>query len=159
MSLTSSFGYTNVTDNTVKVTPKSLAVVTNYANIEESSTQVVLDNKTSPLDQQELVTFNCRPLPIVNTKANVRYPAKVQSGVQYTVQIEEVLKTTSTDDAAFRVDEPIVMSLMIRHPKSGNITPAIVTEVLCRLLGACQKADGSFRWSDLMRSALDPKDN
>lgn len=153
----SAFGFTNKTANAVTVAPTTLNVVSNYAVVDETSTQVVLDNKTCPLDQQELVTYNCRAVPVVNTKVSVRNPAKVTTGVQYTIQVEEVLRTTSAEDPGVVIDEPIVMSLLIRHPRSGNITPAIVSNVLQRLIGACQKSNGEFRWPDLMRSALEPK--
>lgn len=159
MSLTSSFGYQNKTASTHQVTPVALSVVENYALVKDEPTDVTVTNKTCALDRAEVLSYMCTDLKQVTTAAEIRNPAPVRTGVQYTVKLDEVLTTTSTTDANYRVDEPVVAYLTIRHPKSGNITDALVGEVVTRLIGACQKADGTWRFGDLMRSALKPTAN
>lgn len=160
MAKTSSFGFTNTAASTkVTIVPSDVKVVDNYALKEDEPTQVVEDNKTCPLDQPEVITYVCRDIPKVNSSIVNQYPAPVTNGVQYIIMAEELLSTTDSDAPGYRVDDPIVAFLTIRHPKSGNITPEHVEIVLKRLLGACYKSDGTSRFSDLMRSALKPATN
>lgn len=159
MSKVSSFGFTNSTANAkVTIAPIALGICDNYALKEDEPTSVIEDNKTCPLDQPEVVTFRCRDIPKVNSEITNQYPAPVTSGVQYIISVDELLSTR--DDALnYRVDDPIVATLTIRHTKSGNITSEHIQTVVKRLLGACYKADGSSRFDDLMRSALKPSQN
>lgn len=157
--LTSTFGFTNKQAATKSVTPIKLGVLDNYALIKDEPTDVTLTNKTCKLDQAEVLSYMCTDLKSVTTAAEIRNPAPVRTGVQYTVKLDEVLTTTSDSDANYRVDEPVVAYLVVRHPKSGNITDALVGEVVTRLVGACVREDGSWRFDDLMRSALKPTEN
>lgn len=155
MSLSSHFGYTNKTAGTPAVTV-AIGPVTNYAKVEDEADTVQLSNKTAPLDQGERVMYQSRTIPVVNTNQVIQNPAKVLSGVQYQVRLDEILRTTDASGAII-CDEPIVMYLTIRHPLSGNITEAQIVEVLSRLIGACyDETATSFRFDDLMRSALMP---
>lgn len=156
MALTSSFSFTNTSENSHTVTPVVLGPVTNYALLSDEPSECVLSNKTCKLDRGELLTFQMRDLKTVNTALTVPYPAPVSAGVQYTVKLEELLTTVSSVNEEFRLDEPITVTLSIKHGKSGNITTGIVAQVVQRLLGALMKADGSFRFDDLMRSSLKP---
>lgn len=159
MALTSSFGFTNTTASTNLVTPIEDGLVTNYALKADEAETVVLDNKTCPLDQGELVTFRCQDLAKVSSSQTIQNPTKALNGVQYVIKLEDILRTTSTTDPTFKVDEPVVAYLTIRHQKSGNITSALVASIVTRLIGACRKADGTWRFDDLMRSALKPTED
>lgn len=158
MSKTSTFGYSNVTENTTTIKPIDLKVVTNYAKVEDEADVVVLSNKTAPLDQGELITFRANALEKVSSSQIVQNPALVRNGIQYVVKVEEILRTVDSVTGNI-VDEPVVAYLTIRHQSSGNITPAIVTETVKRCLGACMRTDGTWRFDDLMRSALNPTTN
>jgi hypothetical protein len=46
--------------------------------------------------------------------------------------------------------------LSIRHPKSGNFNNDVISTVLRRLIGCVMRADGTWRFDDLMRSAEKP---
>lgn len=156
MSRVSSYGFTNTEASSHQVTPYALGLVTNYALAEEDASNAILNNKTAPIDAEELITFRARQIATVNTGLNVQNPSKVKGGIQYQVQVEAVRTTTDTDDASFRVDEPIVALLTIRHPKSANFTSAAVEEIVTRLLSCLYKADGTSRLDDLMRGAERP---
>lgn len=158
MAKTSSFGYTNITENTTTVKPIDLKVVTHYAKVEDEADVVMLSNKTAPLDQGELITFRANALEKVSSSQVVQNPAPVRNGIQYVVKVEEILRTVDSVTGKI-VDEPVVAYLTIRHQSSGNITPAIVTETVKRCLGACMRTDGTWRFDDLMRSALNPTTN
>jgi len=155
MAKTSSFGYTNKSD-VERTRPEYLmGLVQNYALVTEDPDQVVVDNTLAPLDQQELITYQSRTLPRINSGVVNNFPATTTAGVQYVVKVEELLSTVDSDSGV-RVDEPITMYVVVKHPRSGNITSDIVTEVWKRLNGALMKSDGTYRWAELMRSALKP---
>jgi hypothetical protein len=156
MALQSSFKFTNTTASTHEVTPVVLGVTSNYALVTEDADVVRLDNKTAPVDAGELVTYRYSDIPKVNSKLDIQYPSPVTKGCQYVISEEAVLSTTDSADATYRVDEPIVAYLTIRHPKSGNVTNAHIGQVVTRLLSACLTSNGEWRFDDLMRSALKP---
>lgn len=156
MAISTQFGYTNKTASTKPVTPVNIEVMTKYAPIIDEPTQSVLSNLTCPSDQAELVSYKCQTVKGVSTSQENLYPPTVKTGVQYVIKIEELASTRSDTDPTFRVDNPVVAYLTIRHSKSAYITDAMIGEVVTRLLGACQKTDGSWRFSDLMRNSLRP---
>jgi hypothetical protein len=157
MSKTSTFGFTNTDDGTVTLTPKALGLTSNYAVSADVSDQAILNNKTAPIDLQEVISY--RSMDINNLKSNavnIQYPSPVTAGVQYSVQVTDTLSTTDSNDASFRVDEPISVTISVRHPKSGNIGSAQVATVMMRALSSLVKEDGSWRFDDLMRGAERP---
>jgi hypothetical protein len=156
MAKVSAFGFTNTTAGSNTVTPIALGLTSNYAVKADTADQAILNNKTAPIDIEEIVTFRSRNIPTVNTSLNIQYASPVKSGIQYQVMVEDTLSTTDSVDADFRIDEPIVMQLTVRHPKSGNIGNAQVGAVFLRLISSLMKTDGSWRFDDLMRSAERP---
>jgi hypothetical protein len=158
MAKSSAFGFTNTTDNATTMTLKSLGLVTNYSLSSDQADNAVLNNKTAPIDVEEIVSLRSRDIQSVNTPLNIQYPGKVKAGIEYGVRVDATLSTTDSDDATFRVDEPIACVISFRHPKSGNITEAHVLALLDRAVSALHK-DGTgagWRISDLMRSAERP---
>jgi len=156
MSRTSQFLFTNVTDQSAGKTPKKLGLVTNYAVTDNSANEAKLSNKTAPLDAEELISIRTGNLDRVKTNLVNQYPASSQAGVQYSIQIEDMLVTTDSGDADFRVDAPIVANLSIRHAKSAAIDNSVIATVVMRLLSAFTHDDGTWRFEDLMRSAERP---
>lgn len=157
MALTTKFGFTNTTASSKTVAPVDVKMKSNYALIEDEPSSCVMSNKTCPIDQGELISFKCQTVKNVSTAQDVLYPAKVQTGIQYVVKVEDLLSVTSDTDPNFRTDLPVVAYLTIRHTKNGAITDEIISQVVSRLLGACRKADGTWRFGDLMRSSLKPE--
>lgn len=156
MAKVSTFGYTNKVASTVNLTPVNVKCVTNYSRIENEPDVCVLSNKTTPLDQGEIITIRANDLAKVSCSQEIQHPAPVRNGIQYVVKVEDILRTTDTVSGDIVMDEPVVAYLTIRHQKSGNITPALVTEIVTRVIGACQRSDGTWRFDDLMRSAITP---
>jgi hypothetical protein len=156
MSRVSSFGFTNTTEGSNTLTQVALGLTSNYSLTSDAADVVELNNKTAPLDAEELVAFRSRTLDSVKTKSNIQYPAKVGKAIEYSVRIDDTLVTTDTADPSFRVDDPIVCTIAFRHPKSGNITSAHVAQVFLRAISSLMKADGTWRFEDLMRSAERP---
>lgn len=158
MALTSSFGYTNKVVNATKPTPVDIQPMTNYARIEDSPLECVMNNTTCPLDQGELLTYKVLELDKVTCTQVLQNPAPVRNGVQYVVKLEEILRTKDAEGNII-MDEPIVAYLTIKHQKSGNITTGHIEEIYSRLMGACMKTNGTYRFNDLMRSAVTPTVN
>lgn len=156
MAKISNFRFTNTTDSTHTITPKLLGFVANYSVKTDTADDVILNNKTAPIDCEELVEFRSRPIAKVNTNLNLQYPSPIKSGIQYQVVVEDTLSTTDDTDSEFRVDEPIVCQITIRHPRSGNIGNDQVSAVVMRAISALVRADGTWRFDDLMRSAERP---
>jgi hypothetical protein len=156
MAKTSQFLFTNTTAGSNTLTPLALGLTSNYALETDNANQAVLNNKTAPIDAQEVISYRTLKLKEVNNSLNIQYPAPVKAGIQYGVQVEETLSTTDSSDPAFRVDEPIVVTLNIRHPRSGNITSAHVATAFLRMVSTLMKSDGTWRFDDLMRSAERP---
>lgn len=156
MPKSSSFGYTNVTANAKTVAPVSLKVVTNYSRLgTDKAEECVLSNKTAPLDVGEMITYRANDLDKVTSTQQIQNPTPNRSGIQYVVKVEDILRTVDANGNIIS-DEPVVAYLTIRHQKSGNVTPAHVESIVSRVIGACQRADGTFRYDDLMRSGITP---
>lgn len=159
MSKTSSFSYGNTTKVSRSHDDYALGMFSNYVRDTKKSKDdsFVYQNMTAPSDHCEYVTYQYRTHEKqFNTNLTIPHPTYLPGCVEYVVKVEELLATVN-DTTGEEVDEPITMYLTIKHPVSGNITTSIVTEVFDRLKGACQKDDGTFRWGELMRLAMEPK--
>jgi hypothetical protein len=156
MSKVTTFGYTNNTASSHTLAPTLLGMTTNYSLMQDTADIVRLNNKTAPIDMEEIITVRSRDIPEVSTHCDVANPTFAKKAIEYGVRNDVIVTTTDTTDASFRVDEPIVCSISIKHPKSGNITEALVAETLMRTLSGFVKADGTWRIGDLMRSSERP---
>jgi hypothetical protein len=156
MAITTTFPWSNQTNNTDHpIVPIKLGVITNYGVESNTGTQCVLTNRTCAVDTPELVTYQSRKINKVNTSIDLVAPNKVKSGVQYGVQTETVLK--SSDDAiGYRVDDPIVVTISVRHTVSGHITDSHIETAVKRAVSYLFKDNGNSRLGDLMRGAEQP---
>lgn len=156
MALTSTFGFTNTTATTSRaVSLYDMDITTDYALTLDEPTECRLINTTAAVDREEILSYRCKDLAKVNTNLNVQNPNPVGGGVQYQVQMESIL-TTEDASIGFRVDEPIIVQISVRHPKSGNITPTHVATMIQRAVSALETDSGAWRIKELMRSALKP---
>jgi hypothetical protein len=156
MSRTTSFQFTNTSVSSNKLDQVLLGLVSNYAVTTDVADTAVLNNKTAPVDAEEIVTFKTRNIPNVKTNLNIQNPAAVKAGVWYSVEVEGTLVTTDTSDPSYRVDYPSGVTIAFRHPKSGDITPTHIVELLARAVSALRNADGTWRIADLMRGSERP---
>lgn len=156
MSRVSKFGFKNTQDASTSITPKALGLVSNYALTRDVADVVTLSNRTAPIDCEEIIELRSRVNSQVKSNLNIQNPAKVGSAVEYSVRLDATLATTDTDDPNFRVDEPMVVTIAIKHPRSGNVDGSIVEQLFLRAVSALRKDDGSWRFDDLMRSAERP---
>lgn len=156
MSYATSFGFTN-TDATVSRTVSlyDMDITSNYALRMDEPTECRLVNTTAAVDREEILSYRCKDLTRVNTNLNIQNPSPIAGGVQYQA-IMEALLTTEDSTTGFRVDEPIVVTISVRHPKSGFITPAHVATMIGRTASALETDAGQWRIKELMRGALKP---
>lgn len=155
MSNTSLFSFANTSAATYSITPTEIGEKTNYAEVEDTPTRHVRSNVTAALDQGELLTIACQPVKRVATDQVIQNPYPIKEGVQYMVKLDEILRTRNGSGDIIG-DEPIVAYLVIRHQRTANISGSLIDQVVGRLLGATKKSDGTSRWNDWMRSALEP---
>jgi hypothetical protein len=158
MAKTTSWGFTNGSAAATKSVQLFDLDSTSYALVSDEPTECRLVNKTAPIDREENLSFRCKDLPRINTTLEVQNPSKVSGGVQYQTQLEAIA-TTEDPDTGFIVNEPVIVQISVRHPKSGNISSAMVTQMITRALSASINADGTWRVDELMRSALKPTKN
>lgn len=157
MAQTSSFGFTNVTEDPNKVSGHKMDMLSKYAKTSDEPTVAVLANKTAPLDQGEWVTYRCNKIGKINVPGSVVYPAKVQdNNVQVVVKCDEILRTKDGTTGEVICDEPMSVYLTVKAPLSSHVTDSVITTLIARVIGAFQKADGTWRFNDLLRSALTP---
>lgn len=158
-NVTSSFGYQNTTvRQDITVPTVDIEPITTYAKVEDEATAVRMKNKTAPIDQQELLSFECAPISKVQTKLKVSNPGRVTEGVQYAIRLDEILRTEDSNGVILQ-DDPVVMYLTIRHTNNSYISSTKIEELFKRLCGAVTREDGTYRFDDLMLSALDPASN
>jgi hypothetical protein len=155
MALSSEFKFTNTAAGTATITRTNLGLLDNYALAQDSGNEAVLVNKTAPIDALERVSYQTRNIQRVDTSLEIAHPDGAKA-IQYRILEEATLVTTDSTDSTFRVDSPITAQLIIRHPKAGFIGNDEVGTVVKRLLSACMREDGTWRFDDLMRSAERP---
>jgi hypothetical protein len=156
MAMQTSFGFTNTTTSSTRSTTLcDPGVLENYALVLDEPTECRLVNTTAAVDREEVLSYRAKDMNKINTNLNIQNPSPVAGGIQYQVQLEAIL-TTEDATTGFRVDEPIVVQISVRHPKSGNITPYHVSEMIQRAVSLMQTDTGAWRIKELMRSSLKP---
>lgn len=127
-----------------------------YATREDEPQSCTIVNTTTPIDQPEVLTFQCGTLKRVPSKIVNQYPAPVETGVQYGVRLDELLRVTS-DGGEEMFDLPMTATITFRHPSNAAITAGTVELMLSRLIGALYKSDTETRINDMMRMAIRPQ--
>lgn len=162
MAKSSAFGFTNTTASTGtgnKITCVKLQEQSNYGVVVDEPTECRVTNTTTAIGRDELITRFNNPIKKVNTNLKIVNPDKVTDGISYGVIVEAVLTTTDSVDATYRVDEPVVCSISVRHPRSGNVTAANVLTLVSRAVSAFMGDYATYTTAEvdkLMRSALQP---
>lgn len=152
---TSAFGFTNSTATQTKsVSLYDMKELENYSLVEDEAGLTRYNNLTTPVNHGEVLEYRSKRVDTVKTK--LEFPKDttiVNKGVMYAIQIEDDLVTVSDADDKFRQDDPIIAYLTIIHPVSGFVTDDKVGQVVSRLISACQKEDGTWRFNELMRKS------
>lgn len=156
-ALTSSLGFTNTKVGTALPTT-DLELTSNYGMVSapRPAEETRLMNKTGPVDQKELISYRNRSIDSINTYNKIYYPARVTSGQEFGIRLDEVLRTK--DENGFIIaDEPIVCTVSFKAPMSNNMSNAILSQIFGRLAGAIPKdSEGNQDWMSLMMGSTNP---
>jgi hypothetical protein len=161
MARTSHWGYSNVTPAAHRQIPLvDLGIITNYGLRKDEPDICLYKNNTAATDALELVKYTYRNIDKVNVdkELKVLHPAPVNDGLLYGVETQAIF-VTEDDATDFRVDEPIVVQVQIRHNNSGNITAAAVQQALARTVSLLQDENGNWQIDALMRGSMRPKND
>lgn len=155
--LSSSLGVTNTTAGTAAPTV-NLQFGSYYGMIasEKPGEESRFKNSTGPADAREIISYRTRPINSVNSYNKIYYPARVTSGEEFGIRLDEVLRTK--DENGFIIaDEPIVLSVSFKAPLSNNMTNDVLEEVFQRFLGAIPvDSDGKHDWMQIMTGTTNP---
>lgn len=159
MSKITSWGFTNVSLLANEVKPVILNLFSEYSKKELADGSTRYTNLSSPSDSMETITIKAKKLADVRINEAIQNPSKNKGGVQYSIQVEDILSTTETEDPAYRIDEPLAVTITVRHAASANVTPAHVEVAVARALGAMYYADGASRLPRFIRQSTSVERN
>lgn len=157
MAITYSFGYTNTSIDVSD--PQTYALITDEPN------KAQYRNVTTPIDQDQIVTFQSDTVG-KEMKAGVQVsnpsPANAMPPLFYGIRSDSILRATSSlsDDVQ---DMPLVLNLTIKHPKNAGFTADAVAHEIEMLLSSIGAANTSSpigysidrtRLTQIMKSSL-----
>jgi hypothetical protein len=161
MSKVINFLFTNKTATVSKsLSLYDMAEMSNYGVKDtDGKSRLINTTGTDFGTQSEYVTYSAKSVPSVKVNIPVQNPQKKTKGVQYGVQVEDILRTTDTDDDSEIIDNPIRVQIIIAHENSSAITEARIGEVLGRAVSSLQHANGDWRFNELASLATRPSTN
>lgn len=147
--------YTNQDIRDQQVTVYDLGLLSNYAMVEDTPKQVVLDNTTASYDQQEIIMIRRRNVGQIQHELNIQYPSPQKGGILYAYEAQQTVVEELQDGT--RIDHPVRMYLTVVHDKSGCITDQVLDTQLRRLISAIPvNQNGLFLLTKTARGALRP---
>jgi hypothetical protein len=158
MAISGSWGFTNTSSSLHDVTPVVIDTTTKYAVVSDTVGKTVIRNVTSPIDQEEVITYQGQDVKkVVQTRSNVN-PPKNEGGRTINVKLEAKKRLTSSTDDAFVVDLPVSIDLTFRFTKSQYIDASDLTMLLTRIIGSLYDSDdsGNTRLDNLMLGQYNP---
>lgn len=159
MAKNTDVGYSNKTASSKTFTLTKLGELSNYSIVEDEAGVTLLANTTGSLENAERISIKAQTIPEVKVSQGVAYPAPVKQGVQFSVKVEEVYSTTDSTDPSYRIDEPIVATLTVKHNQSSTFSDEAVQTAIGRVLSILFCDDGTSRIPALQRLATRPSNN
>lgn len=161
MSITLQKGYTDTPIPDVSAPSITLPVINYKADFrikQQTSKDVTLVNLTSPLNQTETIRFGYSEVPDIYSKSGINSEliTGVKSGVNILAQVNQIVKATNTNgNSVSETYLPLSAHLVIKAPKTGDISADDVLQLVTRLVGALYQ-DGTANLSALLRGAIAP---
>jgi hypothetical protein len=162
MAKTTSFGYTDTADGTSTraFTRANLNWPVDFVPLEKSDMKFQGANKTSPLDQLEVIRVQASEISDVykGTTIDPSAYAGSRKGLSIVAQVNDILRVTDAAVPDYQVDLPISCHLVIKVPQSSMITADQVMSVVGRALAALFDSNmiTSARIGNLLRGAMTP---
>lgn len=165
--MTTSFGYTDKVATTKNVAVPQLSYAADFSVKAETSSEVVLTNTTSPLDQPETIRFALEPVRNVynGTAIDPSAQSTSKNGVSLLVQVNDILRVSpETGESGCccgdgAMDFPISTHIVIKTPLVQYIDADTVLSVVKRNISALfgEGTDvTSARLNSMLRGALKP---
>lgn len=160
-----SVGYTDTAISGVTTLPFSRGLVNYGANFREKSvtpTEVVLTNITSPVDAPETFRFACTDVKNIYTGTSIdaaqMSPAK--AGVSLLCELKDTISVTDPDNTDLDLRLPISYHVVIKIPRTGDITSEMIMTGLGRLVSGLFDTGSTTttRLDAMIRGSLVPSD-
>jgi hypothetical protein len=156
---TSGYGFTNTEETGAIIKLTKINEQTDYGVVTDSPNKCSMSNVTAPIGRDEIITNFCDKISNVNTLLDIANPGPTTKGIQYGTRVDATLVTTDSGDTSYEVDEPIVVQLSVRHPRSNHFSSELVSEAVQRCISAFYGNlfdNTQDHIAQLMRSALQP---
>lgn len=164
-SYNATFGFTDKISDTKNIAVPQLSYSSDYSIKNETASEVVLTNVTSPLDQPELIRFAENPIRDIYKNSNVDPAARsaATQGVSLLVQNIPILRVTPADSSNCcnmgYLDFPIPIHTVVQAPLSPYVSLDNIYAALLRHFASFfgEGADvTNARLGALLRGALKP---
>lgn len=163
MPATTSFGYTDTVSKTKSLLIPDLSWSTDFAVTRNDAGEVILTNRTSPLDQPETFRFGYQPISNIytNTGIDPSFMAVSKRGVSLVSQVNDILRVScNSEDGCklLRIDLPIESHVVLKSPISEYITAEVALSVVLRAVSGLFPTGSveATRLNAMLRQALLP---
>lgn len=136
-----------------------LQVASDFALKSQTPNEVVLTNKTSPIDAPETMRMSTSRVANIynNTGIEKAYQTLSKEGASLLIQDNTVLRLVDETTSSSVADLPVSVHIVLKYPKHPEITEVQVTEAAKRLFsGLFYDADNNNRVKELIRGSLKP---
>lgn len=142
----------------VPVSLTALGLSTNYAKkVSAKNSLITLTNRTTGLDSDEIIQISGRRIPRIDNALQINST----EGATYTVELNTPIRTTVDSDNCdcqdTVVDDPVVVTIKIRHPLNSNVTVTMLEQCLRRALSVFYHDDGTTRINDFAKLTFEPQ--
>lgn len=128
MAITTSFGYTESVETPKNIAIPDLSFTTDFAVTKDVADEVILTNRTSPIDQPETIRFGYQNVANVyaNTGIDPSYMSVTRRGVSLVAQVNDILRVSCapTEGSCNMnvVDLPLSAHVVVKVPLSQYVT-------------------------------------
>lgn len=163
MAFTTSLGYTDTIKTEKNLSIPDLDYANDFAVTEDSSSNLVLTNITSPIDQPETLRIGYQHVGNIynGTNINPSYMAVTKAGVSVVSQVHDILRVTCEPETGCNpviFDLPIKSHVVISVPLSQYVTADLALAVAKRGVSGLFDTGSvaSTRLNQILRDALKP---
>lgn len=162
MAITTSFGYTDKVTTPKNIAIPDLSYSSDFAVTRETPDEVILTNRTSPIDQPETLRFGYQTISNVysNTGIDPSYMSVTRRGINLLAQVNDIFRISGDlgDANMSIIDLPISAHIVLKTPLSQYITAQVCLQVIDRARASlCDTGStGESRLEAMLRHALTP---
>lgn len=164
MAIVTSFGYTDSASATKNIAIPDLSYTTDFAVTKDVADEVVLTNRTSPIDQPETIRFGYQNVANVyaNTGIDPSYMSVTKRGVSLVAQVNDILRVTceSAENSCNMnvVDLPLTAHVVVKVPLNQYVTAETAMAVVNRAISSLYDTGktSTSRLEAMLRHALTP---